>query len=409
MLDDYHLFCQGKLNNPFPLYHHLRADDPVHWSEQADSWILTRYDDVKFALQYDPRITAERLSLLINKLPTKVRGEVEPLRQLLSKWMQQYDPPEHTRLRKLVSKTFTARMLERLRGRIRVIVDELIDHVQENGEMEFIRDFAYPVPAIVIAEMLGVPPEHRDQFKQWSADLAAFLEGVGTHWVDATIRANQSALELTKYLGELFSLRRQSPQEDLISQLVAVEEQGDRLSEDELYGMCSFILEAGHETTTGLLANGLLALIQHPDQLQQLRENPSLIDTAVEEMLRYDSSIQRISRMAIQDFMLDGKPIKQGQRLWAMIGAANRDPAQFPEPDRFDIGRQNNKHVAFGFGTHHCVGAPLARLEAQIGFTTLLERLPDLSLATDNVEWCEGISLRVPEVLPVTFTSTSER
>ena len=403
MTNDYTLFCQGKLSNPYPLYDQLRTEDPVHWSNLANSWIITRYDDVKAVLQYDPRMTAERLRLLIEQLPPSVRADVEPLEHLMSTWMQYYDPPEHTRLRKLVSKTFTARMLERMRPRIQKIIDTLLDQVQDSDRMEVIHDFAFPLPAIVIAEMLGVPPEDRDRFKLWSDDLAKFMEGVGPKWIEAAQRANQTALELTDYLGNLFVSRCELPKDDLISALVAVEEQGDRLSEQELYGMCSFILEAGHETTTGLIANGLLAFLEHPDQMKQLNNDPTLIESAVEECLRYDSSIQRISRVATQDFQFDGKSIQQGQRLWAMQGAANRDPAQFSDPDHFNICRNDNQHVAFGYGTHHCVGAPLARLEAQLAFTTLLERLPKLRLATDQVSWQEGISLRVPLSLPVLF------
>jgi cytochrome P450 len=402
-LDEYTLFCRGWLANPYPLYHQLRSEDPVHWSDLANSWILTRYDDVQFALQYDPRLTAERLSPLIQQLPEATQIEVEPLRQHLSTFLQYYDPPDHTRLRTLVNKTFTPRMLECLRPRIQEIVDELVDAVYHSGRMEVIREFAYPLPAIVVAEMLGVPPEDRDQFKQWSDDIAEFFEGVGEDYAAVARRTNQSVLELTDYLGRLFAERRQHPQEDLISALVAVEEAGDRLSEAELFGMCSFILEAGHETTTGLIGNGLLALLQHPDQMQKLRNDPSLIKTAVEEFLRYDSSIQRISRVAVQAFELGGKQIRQGQRIWAMQGAANRDPAQFPEPDRLDISRQKNRHVAFGHGVHHCLGAALARLEGAIAFNTLLRRLPGLRLASEVLEWQEGVSLRTLKLLPVAF------
>jgi pimeloyl-[acyl-carrier protein] synthase len=402
-LDDYTLFCRGRLANPYPLYQRLRSEDPVHWSDLANSWILTRYDDVRFALQYDPRLTAERLSPLLKQLPATVQSEVEPLRQLLSTWMQYYDPPDHTRLRKLVNKTFTPRILEHLRPRIQAIVDELIDTVYDSGQIEVIREFAYPLPAIVVAELLGVPAEDRDAFKQWSDDIAEFLEGVAQDYAAVARHTNQSVLELTDYLGRLFDERRRHPRADLISALVAVEEEGDKLSEAELFGMCSFILEAGHETTTGLIGNGLLAFLRHPDQMQKLKNDPSLINTAVEECLRYDSSIQRISRVAVQEFELRDKRIKPGERIWAMQGAANRDPAQFPDPDRFDISRQKNRHVAFGYGVHHCLGASLARLEGQIAFNTLLRRMPELQLATETLAWQPGVSLRILKSLPVTF------
>jgi cytochrome P450 len=401
--DDYTRFCRGQLANPYPLYHQLRAEDPVHWSELANSWILTRYDDVKFALQYDPRLTAERLSLLIKQLPETVQVEVEPLRQHLSTWMQYYDPPDHRRLRALVSKTFTPGVLERLRPRIQAVVDELLDTVQEYGYMDVISSFAYPLPAIVIAELLGVPPQDRDQFKHWSDDIATFLEGVSPDYPAVARRTQQSVLDLIGFLRSLFDQRRRQPQEDLMSALVAVEEAGDKLSEAELFGICYFLLQAGHETTTGLLGNGLLALLQHPDQLQSLQHDPALIKTAIEELLRYDSPIQRISRVVKQDFELGGKQLRQGQRIWAMQGAANRDPAQFPDPDRLDLSRQENRHVAFGYGIHFCVGGPLARLEGQIAFTTLLRRLPGLRLASDDLAWQEGVSLHTLKSLPVAF------
>ncbi len=405
-LDEYVLFCRGKLANPYPFYHRLRSEDPVHWSNLANSWILTRYADVKFALQHDPRLTAERLSLLMAQLPETVQAEVEPLRQLLSTWMQYYDPPDHTRLRSLVNRAFTPGILEHLRPRIQAIAHELLDAVRGRGRLDVIGEFAYPLPAIVIAEMLGAPPEDRDRFKRWADDLTVFMEGVGKDYAATARRANQSVLELTDYLRGLFDQRRQEPRTDLISDLTAVEAEGDKLSQAELFGICSFLLEAGHETTTGLIGNGLLALLQNPDQLRVLKENPALIASAVEECLRYDGPIQRISRVVKADFEFRGKKLREGQRIWAMQGAANRDPEQFSDPDRFDISRRNNRHVAFGYGVHHCLGAPLARIEGQIAFLTLLRRLPELRLENPALKWQEGVSLRTLKSLPVRFAAT---
>ena len=401
-LNDYRLFYRGRLADPYPLYQRLRSEDPVHWSPQANSWILTRYDDVRFALQHDPRLTAERLSLLLAQLPQKVQAEVEPLRRLLSTWMQYYDPPDHTRLRSLVNRAFTPGTIERLRPRIEAIAEELLQPVRAGGRLEVISEFAYPLPAIVIAELLGVPPEDRDRFKRWADDLTVFMEGVGADYPAIARRTNQSVLELTDYLAGLFEQRRRHPRSDLISDLIAVEAEGDRLSQAELFGICSFLLEAGHETTTGLIGNGLLALLRHPDQLSKLQRNPSLIGPAVEECLRYDGPIQRISRVVKTDFELRGKTLRRGQRIWAMQGAANRDPPQFPEPDRFDILRRHNRHLAFGYGVHHCLGAPLARIEGQIALQALL-RLPELRLENRATEWQEGVSLRTPKSLPVLF------
>lgn len=406
---EYQLFCRGRLANPYPLYQRLRTEDPVHWAVSVNSWVLTRYADVVFALQYDPRLTAERLTPLIKQLPDSVQREMEPLRQHLRTWMQYYDPPDHTRLRSLVSKAFTPPMLENMRQRIQDIVNDLLNPVVARGQMDAIKDFAYPLPAIVVGELLGVPAADRDQYKHWADDIAAFLEGISPTFPAVARQAQRSMLAQTAYLRDLFAKRRQHPQEDLISALVAVEEQGDVLSEAELFGMCVFVLNAGHETTTGLIGNGLLALLQHPDQMQMLKNDPALVGTAVEEFLRYDGSIQRISRVAVQDFELGGKPIKRGQRIWAMQGAANRDPAQFSDPDRLDITRQKNKHVGFGYGVHHCLGAPLARLETQIAFNTMLRRLPGLRLTAESLEWWEGVSLRTLVALPVAFGNEPKR
>ena len=404
-LNEYTLFCRGRLADPYPLYHQLRSEDPVHWSQQANSWILTRYDDVRFTLQHDPRLTAERLSLLLAQLPPEVQAEVEPLRRLLSTWMQYYDPPDHTRLRSLVNRAFTPGTMERLRPRIEAIAEDLLQAVRARGRLDVISEFAYPLPAIAIAELLGVPPEDRDRFKRWADDLTVFMEGVGSDYPAIARRTNRSVLELTDYLGGLFDQRRRHPRADLISDLIAVEAEGDRLSQAELLGICSFLLEAGHETTTGLIGNGLLALLRNPGQLRKLQQNPALIAPAVEECLRYDGPIQRISRVVIADLELRGKRLRPGQRIWAMQGAANRDPQQFPEPDRFDILRRNNRHVAFGYGVHHCLGAPLARIEGQIAFLALL-RLPELRLENPAPEWQEGVSLRTPKSLPVRFRAS---
>ncbi|MCY4057163.1 MAG: cytochrome P450, partial [Gammaproteobacteria bacterium] len=303
----------------------------------------------------------------------------------------------------LVHRAFTPGTIERLRPRIEAIAEELLRPVRARGRLDVITEFAYPLPAIVIADLLGVPPEDRDRFKRWADDLTVFMEGVGADYPAIARRANRSVLELTDYLAGLFDQCRRHPRADLVSDLIAVEAEGDRLSQAELFGICSFLLEAGHETTTGLIGNGLLALLRHPDQLSKLQRNPALIGPAVEECLRYDGPIQRLSRVVTADFELRGKTLRRGQRIWAMQGAANRDPQQFPDPDRFDILRRNNRHVAFGYGVHHCLGAPLARIEGQIAFPALL-RLPELQLENPATEWQEGVSLRTPKSLPVRFS-----
>ena len=403
----YDLFCQGRLANPYPFYHQLRSDDPVHWCDKLNTWIITRYSDVNFAIQHNPRLTEERVNPLVDRLPKSVQVDMQPLREHLSAWMQHYEPPDHTRLRSLVSKAFTPKMLEDQRVRIQDIVDALIDtaitrpvksipdtdnHHLHIERMDVIRDFAYPLPLNLITEMLGVPELDRGPFQQWTIDITGFLAGLPHNLVEVAERAQRSVLELNTYLREIFTQRRKHPEDDLISALVSVEEEGNKLSEAELLAMCVFLLVAGHHTTTGMIANGLLALLSHRDQLTKLTHNPQLTVAAVEELLRYDSPIQFLSRYATQDFRLGDKKIRKGQKVWAMLGAANRDPQQFDNPDQLNITRTKNRHLAFGFGIHFCLGAPLARMEGQIALRTLLTRLPDLRLAAITPERTKGIN-----------------
>jgi cytochrome P450 len=399
---DRHLLTPVYLANPYRFYHQLRSEAPVYWSEAMGAWLLTRYSDAEAALR-DPRlISGTRISAAVKQLPDAVQPEMQTLQNHISTWMGFIDPPDHTRLRALVSNAFTPRMIRDLRPQIQAIVNDLLDRVQEAGEMDVIADFAFPLPAIVIAEMLGLPPEDRDQFKQWSNDVMAFL-GTGRPQVDVARRAQQGVYALKGYLRSIFNQRRQSPQDDLISALLIVEQEGDRLSEEEMFGMCVFLLVAGHETTLALIGNGLLALLRNPDRKRTLQDDPALIETAVEEFLRYDSPIQHQTRVAGEDFELEGRQIRQGQRVLPMLGAANRDPAQFDDPDRLDIRRQPNPHLAFGYGIHFCLGAPLARLEGQIAIGAILRRMPALQLTTESLTWRVHTSMRNPEMLPVTF------
>ncbi len=399
---DQHLLTPVYLANPYQFYHQLRSEAPVYWSEAMGAWLLTRYSDAEAALR-DPRlISGTRISAAVKQLPDAVQPEMQALQNHISTWMGFVDPPDHTRLRALVSNAFTPRMIRDLRPQIQAIVNDLLDRVQEAGEMDVIADFAFPLPAIVIAEMLGLPPEDRDQFKQWSNDIMAFL-GTGRPRLDVARHAQKGVYALKGYLRNIFTQRRQRPRDDLISALLVVEEEGDRLSEEEMFGMCVFLLVAGHETTLSLIGNGLLALLRNPDQRRTLQADPALIDTAVEEFLRYDSPIQHQTRVAREDFKLDGQQIRQGQRVLPMLGAANRDPAQFPDPDRLDICRQPNPHLAFGYGIHFCLGAPLARLEGKIAIDTVLRRMPALQLMTESLTWRVHSSMRNPESLPVTF------
>lgn len=389
--DDY-LLTPEFFADPYPFYHRLRSTEPVYWSDRLGAWLLTRYADVSSAL-HDSRLkSGNRIQAIMSQLPETVRRETQPLYQHLTKMMAFTDPPDHTRLRTLVGKAFTPATVAGLRPRIQTIVDELLDKVQ-GREADLVRDFAYPLPAIVICEMLGIPLEVRDQFKQWSNDIVGFVSAGQVTALKADT-AQRSVAALTECFRDLSEQRRQHPCEDLISALVIAEEKGDKLTEDELFSMCVQLFFAGFETTEGLIGNGLLALMRNPDQLEKLQDNPSLIGTAVEEFLRYDNSVQRQARVASVDLEIRGQRIHKGQYLLLFIGAANRDPAQFPDPDRLDISRRENKHVAFGHGIHFCIGAPLARLEAEIAINTILRRFPTLRLMSQSLQWEELLALR---------------
>ena len=383
------------LADPYPMYHRLRAEEPVHHSPLG-FWVLTRYDDVVAALR-DPRLAKEAIAGFI------AARFGAPVPQMgLS--MLDRDPPDHTRLRALVSKAFTPRVVETLRPHIQQIVDGLVDAAQDRGSMDLIEEFAYPLPVIVICEMLGVPVEDHERFKGWGLDIARGLDAILLPPdSDVGRRAVAGRHALADYFRDLIAERRAAPRADMLSALIAAEEAGDKLSEDELLATCILLLVAGHETTVNLIGNGSLALLRHPEQLRRLRENPGLIGTAVEELLRYDGPVQRTARIPSADVTIDGHTITKGEMVMPFIGAADRDPAQFPEPDRLDIARADNRHIAFGWGIHFCLGAPLARVEGQLAINTLLRRLPKLALDTDKPEFRQSLTLRGLRALPVRF------
>ena len=381
--------------DPYPTYHRLRAEDPVHHSPLG-FWVLTRYDDVIAALR-DPRRAKEAIAAFV----AARFGAPVPA---LGVSMLDRDPPDHTRLRSLVSKAFTPRVVEGLRPRIQQIVDGLLDRVHGAGAMDLVEELAYPIPVIVICEMLGVPVEDHERFKGWSLDIARGLDSVLLPPdSDVPRRSIASRNALADYFRELIARRRAAPRPDMLSSLIAAEEAGDKLSESELLATCILLLIAGHETTVNLIGNGTLALLRHPDQLRRLRDDPGLIGSAVEELLRFDGPVQRTARIPSEDVVVGGQLISKGEMVMPFIGAADRDPAQFPEPDRLDLGRMDNRHIAFGWGIHFCLGAPLARLEGQIAINTLVRRLPKLALATETPEFRQSLTLRGLKSLPVTF------
>jgi cytochrome P450 len=384
------------LADPYPTYHRLRAEDPVHHSPLG-FWVLTRYEDVAAVLR-DPRFIKEPLAALV---AARFGAEV-PRGVGLS--MLDRDPPDHTRLRSLVSKAFTPRVVEGLRPRIQKIVDGLIAGAEAAGSMDLIEEFAYPIPVNVICEMLGVPVDDHERFKGWSLDIARGLDSI---WLppDSEIPRRSAAARhaISDYFRELIGQRRATPRGDLLSALIAAEEAGDKLNEEELLATCILILIAGHETTVNLIGNGVLALLRHPAELHRLRATPGLITTAVEELLRYDGPVQRTARVASDDATIGGHTIHKGEMVMPFIGAADRDPAQFPEPDRLDLSRADNRHIAFGWGIHFCLGAPLARVEGQIAIETLVRRLPRLELVTEAIEYRQSLTLRGLKELPVKF------
>lgn len=387
-------FDPGFIADPYPAYARLREEDPVHRSPMG-FWVLSRYDDVVGLLR-DPRFGRGGFDQLFQARFGEAGFDMSMLFR---------DPPDHTRLRALVSKAFTPRVVEQMRGHIQEIVDGLLDRVQGAGRMDVIADLAYPLPVTVICEMLGVPTGERDRFRAWSLDIARSLDAIALPTGPEVIERGRAARHaLADYFRVLIAERRAAPRPDLLSDLIAAEEQGDRLSEGELMSTLILLLVAGHETTVNLVGNGTLALLRHPAELGRLRADPGLVESAVEELLRYDGPVQRTGRIAAADVDIAGTAIPAGALVTGLIGSANRDPAHFADPDRLDVGRTDNRHLAFGWGIHFCLGAPLARLEGQLAFGTLLRRLPDLALDTTEPRWRVGSVLRGLEALPVRFT-----
>ena len=381
--------------DPYPFYRRLREADPVHLSALG-LWVLTRYDDCVTCLR-DPRFGRDGFELLLAQFG-EGSGERLPRSMLFR------DPPDHTRLRSLVNRAFTPRVIEGMRSHIQGIVDRLLDRVQTRGEMDVIGDLAYPLPVTVICDMLGVPVTDHEQIKEWSSDIIRSLDAIGMPSDETIIeRGRVGRKGIADYFRGLLPDRRRNSRADLLSSLIAVEEQGDRLTEGELLSTCVLLFIAGHETTVNLIGNGLLALLRHRDQLERLLADPGLLGTAVEELLRFDSPVQRTARIINAEVELGGKVLPKGAFVVAAIGAANRDPAHFADPDRLDVARADNRHIAFGFGIHFCLGAPLARVEGQIALQSLLRRMPRLRLTGPEPEWRESSTLRGLKSLPVTF------
>jgi cytochrome P450 PksS len=397
--DRFQVFAPQTRANPQAVYEKIRQEEPVYRAIGPVTgntfWFFTRYDDCVAVLK-DQRFGKE----FRKRLPPEIVKQYgdEPLEfQVINRNMLFVDPPDHTRLRALVHKAFTPRMVDNLTPRIQQIANQLLDQMEGQREADLIASFGFPLPITVIAELLGVPLADRDKFRAWTKAIV-----IGSDFEAGSV----AALEFTMYMHQLIEERQANPQDDLISALGAVEEEGERLDRTELLGMIFLLLVAGHETTVNLVGNGTLALLQHPDQLEKLKANPSLIKSAVEEMLRFNGPVETTTtRWAFEDVEVGGKVIRMGDIVLPALLAANRDPAYFPNPNQFDITREPNRHIAFGNGIHYCLGAPLARLEGAIAINTLLRRLPSLELAVnpEQLEWNDNILLHGMKALPVKF------
>jgi len=387
------------LADPFALYRRLRDEDPAHWSGQLKAWVLTRYEDVK-RVCLDTRMSSDRLRPFFATLPTVEAARIGELIRYLTLWMVFRDPPEHTRLRRLASRVFNVRSMHALRPNIEALTTWLLDRLGGRDELDFIAELAGPLPALVIMDMLGVPREELARLKRLSDEMALFI-GSARDSPEKYSRAEAATHEMAELFRHLIAARRSAPQRDLLSELVAVDEAGDRLTEDELVATCILLLFAGHETTTHHLANGLAALLRFPGELERLRADPALAPAAVEELLRYDGPIGAQVRIVQEAQHFHGRTFKPGERVFLLMNAANRDPRAYPDPDRVDLGRSGVPHLTFGFGAHICLGFPLARLEGQIALPAVLGRWRHIERIGDEAQWIDSMVLRGMHAMPL--------
>jgi pimeloyl-[acyl-carrier protein] synthase len=388
------------LANPYPLYRSMREYEPVHWDPYTHCWIVTSYSEVIFVLS----------NFLAQRTPTSEtliqRGlsVMEPFARTLTKQMLFMDGAAHARLRSLCASAFSPRRIAALRASVESIVSELIDRVVGNGFMDVIADLANSFPAMVTAALIGFPMEDHARLKVWSIDFAELL-GNFQHNPDRVKEVLRSLSEMNAYIYEKLEEQRTSPRDGLLHALMVAEVDGGRLTDEEIVANTIVTMTGGQETTTNLIGNGLLALLRNPQALARMRSEPAILDSAIEELLRYEPPIQHTARIAPADLQLSGKAIKKGAAVIAVMAAANRDPARFPDPDRLDLTRPDNRHLSFGWAAHFCFGAPLARMEAQIAFRMLLDRLNDIQLATNSLKWRGNTDLRGLTALPISFTA----
>jgi cytochrome P450 len=398
----YHLYEPDVLANPYPLYHRLRSEDPVHWDPYLHAWVVTRYRDVVTVLQ----TFSANCAPSPQRLAEMDAAAMNPIASTMIQQMLFMDPPTHTRLRALCSIAFTPRRVEALRSHIQDVVDQLLERLLPAGHTDLMADFANRLPAIITAELLGVPPSDHEQLKSWSADFAEIL-GNFQHNPEGLARILKTLDEMAAYFRAAIRNARTRNSDGLISALVTAELEGERLSEEAVIANSILLMVGGQETTPNLIGNGMLSLLRNSDQLEELRRNPKLMTSAIEELLRYEAPSQHTTRLAFKDTRLRDKLIKKRQSVIAVMGAGNRDPERFCEPDHLDITRSDNRHLAFGAGGHFCFGAPLARIEGRIAFDSLLRRMPEISLATQDLVWRPNLGLRGLTALPLVFQATS--
>lgn len=390
--------------NPYPLFEQLRKEEPVHWSDDFHGWVLTRYDDVMMAL-HDPRFSpGGGIAAMFSRLGDDEREETQPLQRHLSMWLGTLDPPDHTRVRMLMNKAFTPRLVELLRPFIQSVTDELIDNVKHTGRMDIVSDLAIPLPALVIAHMLGTPREDYERFMHWTLGISDLI-GDACATPEIVRNAQKCVLEMVDHLRALLERRRHSePQNDLINNFILAASQENRISEEEVLANCVMLLFAGHGTITAMISTHLLVLLQNPDVLETLRRDPSRTPAAIEEMLRFDSPCQMIRRVATQNVQFNDTLIREGELVWLHLGAANRDQDHCPFPDKLDISRKSPGHLGYGASIHYCLGAALSRVETEIAINTILRRLPDVRLESGELEWYPDPTARALKSLPVVFT-----
>ena len=389
------VFSDEILQDPYPTYTRLHEEGPLHYLDVGNKWaVWSIFSHAECAsIAKDPRLSAKRAKQMLLPLPLSRQSEFGELARMLSLWLIFMDPPEHTRLRKLLNKGFSAAAVEDLRPQVEVIVDQMLKPLQYGAEVDLMREFANPMPVRIILEMLGIPQELRDTFVDWSRAIAVF-RGNPNRTVEEARAAQDALIELTEFFRTTVAERRRNKGNDLISLLIDIEEEGEVLTEEELYAQCIALLFAGHETTRNLIGNGMYTLLRNPRETAELREKPEMIRSAVEELLRYESPVQFTARVLKEDIEVCGQQLRKGWTVLCMLGAANRDPKQFREPNELDLKRLNNQHLAFSAGLHFCIGAQLARLEGQIALRALVQRFPKMKLAGPRPEWASTFGFR---------------